>query len=178
MVGIGTVLADDPALTVRLEAPWRREPWRVVVDSQARLPETARVIDAGRPSRVLVAVGEQAPMERVARLEARGVTVLSCKSREGRVDPVDLCARLFALDVTSVLLEGGGRLNGAFLDAGLVDRVAIFIAPLLVGGALAPTAVGGHGLPLSQARELRGIEARPVGRDWLVEGDVAPRAGA
>jgi diaminohydroxyphosphoribosylaminopyrimidine deaminase/5-amino-6-(5-phosphoribosylamino)uracil reductase len=172
MVGIGTVLADDPALTVRREPPWPREPLRVVVDSQARLPLTARLVDAGSPSRVVVAVADEAPVERVSRLEARGVTVLGCKSRDGRVDPSDLCSRLFALDVMGVLLEGGGTLNGAFLDAGLVDRVAMFIAPRLIGGALAPTAVGGGGYPLAEARELTHVEARAVGRDWLVEGDV------
>ncbi|PYO51459.1 MAG: bifunctional diaminohydroxyphosphoribosylaminopyrimidine deaminase/5-amino-6-(5-phosphoribosylamino)uracil reductase RibD, partial [Candidatus Rokuibacteriota bacterium] len=141
MVGIGTVLADDPALTVRLDPPWPREPLRIVVDSGARLPLAARLIDSGTPARAVVAVADEAPAERVARLEARGVTVLSCKSRDGRVDPADLCARLFALDVTGVLLEGGSELNGAFIEAGLIDRVAIFIAPLLIGGATAPTAV-------------------------------------
>ena len=178
MVGIGTVLADDPALTVRLDPPWPREPMRVVLDSRARLPLTARVIDSGSPSRVVVAVADEAPVERVTRLEARGVTVLSCKSRDGRVDPADLCARLFALDVTGVLLEGGSELNWAFVEAGLVDRVAIFIAPLLIGGALAPTAVGGRGLLLPEALRLRSLEARLVGRDWLIEGDIARPPGA
>ncbi len=178
MVGIGTVLADDPALTVRLDPPWPREPMRVVLDSRARLPLTARVIDSGSPSRVVVAVADEAPVERVTRLEARGVTVLSCKSRDGRVDLADLCARLFALDVTGVLLEGGSELNWAFVEAGLVDRVAIFIAPLLIGGALAPTAVGGRGLLLPEALRLRSLEARLVGRDWLIEGDIARPPGA
>jgi len=178
MVGIGTVLADDPALTVRLDPPWPREPLRVVVDSGARLPLAARLIDSGTPARAVVAVADEAPAERLARLEARGVTVLSCKSRDGRVDPADLCARLFALDVTGVLLEGGSELNGAFIEAGLVDRVAIFIAPLLIGGATAPTAVGGHGRLLSEAIRLQSLEARPVGPDWLIEGDVVRPAGA
>ena len=178
MVGIGTVLADDPALTVRLDPPWPREPLRIVVDSRARLPLAARLIEAGTPARAVVAVADEAPAERLARLEARGVTVLSCKSRDGRVDPADLCARLFALDVTGVLLEGGSELNGAFIEAGLVDRVAIFIAPLLIGGATAPTAVGGHGRLLSEAIRLHSLEARPVGPDWLIEGDVVRPAGA
>lgn len=173
MAGIGTVLTDDPALTVRLDPPWPREPWRVVVDSRARLPLTARLIDAGAASRVVVAVADEAPAERVARLEERGVTVLACKSREGRVDPADLCARLFALDVTGALLEGGSELNWAFVEAALVDRVAMFIAPLLIGGASAPTAVGGRGVRLPDALRLRSVAARPVGPDWLLEGDVA-----
>lgn len=172
MVGIGTALADDPALTVRLDPPWPREPLRVVVDSRGRLPVDARVIDAGSASRVVVAVTEQAPIERVTRLESRGVTVLACKSGEGGVDLTDLCARLFGMDVTSVLLEGGSELNGGFLDADLVDRVAVFIAPMLIGGAPAPTAVAGHGRVLADARRLSAASVRSVGADWLIEGDV------
>lgn len=172
MVGIGTVLADDPALTVRLDPPWPREPLRVVVDSRARLPRSARLIEAGTPGRVVVAVGDEAPAERVAQLEALGVSVLACKCRDGRVDPADLLSRLFALDVTSVLLEGGSELNWAFVEAGLVDRVVMFIAPRLIGGAAAPTAVGGRGLLLPDALRLGSLAARPVGPDWLLEGDV------
>src|SRR5262249_27525984 len=115
IVGIGTALADDPALNVRLETPWPREPLRVVVDSQRRLPLTSRLIDAGRPERAVAAVADEAPADRVVRLEARGVTVLTCKSRDGRVDLHDLCARLFALEVTGALLEGGATLNWAFI---------------------------------------------------------------
>jgi diaminohydroxyphosphoribosylaminopyrimidine deaminase/5-amino-6-(5-phosphoribosylamino)uracil reductase len=172
IVGIGTALADDPALTVRLDTPWPREPLRVVVDSRARLPVSARVIESGHPSRVVVAVADEAPVERVTRLDARGVTVLPCKSRDGRVDIGDLCGRLFAMDVIGVLLEGGSELNAAFLEARVVDRVAMFIAPILIGGAMSPTAVGGRGLALSQAVRLNAPEVRPVGRDWLIEADV------
>jgi len=173
MVGIGTVLADDPALTVRLDPPWPREPLRVVVDSRARLPRDAQLIRGGTPGRVIVAVADEAPAERVAPLEALGVTVLACKSRDDRVDPADLLSRLFTLDVTGVLLEGGSELNWAFVEAGLVDRVAMFVAPMLVGGSTAPTAVGGRGFRLPEALRLRSLAARPLGSDWLLEGDVA-----
>ena len=101
------------------------------------------------------------------------MTVLACKSRDGRVDVVDLGARLFALDVTAVLLEAGGELAGAFVQAGLVDRVAAFVAPTLVGGGAAPTPVGGPGLTLPAALRLTNMTTRPVGTDWLIEADVA-----
>ncbi len=178
VVGIGTVLDDDPALTVRTDPPWPREPLRVVVDSRCRLPLTARLIESGSPARVLVAVADEAPAARVAALASRGVTVLQCKSRDERVDVADLCSRLFALDVQGVLLEGGSELNWAFLEADLVDRVAVFVAPVLLGGAAAPTAVGGRGLPLGGARRLQSLEIKPMGGDWLIEADVArPREG-
>lgn len=173
VTGIGTVLADDPALTVRLEQPWPREPYRVVVDSRARLPLDATLFGTGRRARVVVAVGEDAPATRVAALESSGVTVLQCKSREGRVDVADLCARLFALDVTAVLLEAGHELTGAFVQAGLVDRVAVFIAPKLLGGAAAPSPVGGPGFALVDALRLTDLTTRPLGDDWLVEANVA-----
>jgi diaminohydroxyphosphoribosylaminopyrimidine deaminase/5-amino-6-(5-phosphoribosylamino)uracil reductase len=167
------VLADDPALTVRLPEPWPREPYRVVVDGRARLPLDAKLLRSGSRSRVLVAVGEAVSPARLAALESAGVTVLPCKSREGRVDVTDLGARLFALDVTAVLLEAGSELTGAFLQAGLVDRVAAFVAPKLLGGAAALSPVGGPGLPLPGALRLTGMTVRPIGTDWLIEADVA-----
>ena len=173
VTGIGTVLADDPALTVRLEQPWPREPYRVVVDSRARLPLDAALLRTGTAARVLVAVGEDAPVARVAALASGGASVLQCKSRDGRVDVADVCARLFALDVIAVLLEAGGELTGAFVQAGLVDRVAVFVAPRLVGGVTAPTPMGGPGLSLGDAVRLDGLTARPLGDDWLLEGRVA-----
>lgn len=172
VVGIGTVLADDPALTVRLDPPGPREPLRVVVDSRCRLPLTARLIASGDPGRVVVAVADDAPAAHVEALVSRGVTVLQCKSREGHVDVSDLCGRLFGLDVRGLLLEGGSELSWAFVEAGLVDRVAVFVAPILLGGAGAPTPVGGRGLPLGSGMRLRSVEVRPVGEDWLIEGDV------
>jgi diaminohydroxyphosphoribosylaminopyrimidine deaminase/5-amino-6-(5-phosphoribosylamino)uracil reductase len=178
VTGIGTVLADDPSLTVRLEPRWPREPYRVVVDSRARFPLTAAMLQTGTPGRILVAVGEDAPASRVAALESAGVTVLPCKSREGRVDVADVCGRLYGLDVTAVLLEAGGGVGGAFLDAGLVDRVAAFIAPMLLGGAGAPVPTAGAGLGLADAVRLTDVTTRPLGDDWLIEANVSRVASA
>jgi diaminohydroxyphosphoribosylaminopyrimidine deaminase / 5-amino-6-(5-phosphoribosylamino)uracil reductase len=177
VVGIGTVLADDPGLDVRLPTPWPREPLRVVVDSTARLPTTARIIGAGSPARVVVAVADAAPDARVARLVSLGVTVLACKSNGSRVDVSDLAAQLYAMDVMGMLVEGGSALHASFVEAGLVDRVAVFVAPKLIGGTTAPTAVGGRGLRLPDALRLDSPVARPVGEDWLIEGDVGLPGG-
>jgi diaminohydroxyphosphoribosylaminopyrimidine deaminase/5-amino-6-(5-phosphoribosylamino)uracil reductase len=178
MVGIGTALADDPALTVRLDPPWPREPFRVVVDSRARLPVHARLLRAGTPARAVVAVGEAAPADRVAALEAGGATVVRCESRQGRVDVQDLARRLFAMQIQSVLLEGGAALAWAFVETGLVDRAAVFVAPLLLGGSSAPTPVGGPGRPLAGALRLGRLSARAIGDDWLLEADVIHPAAA
>jgi diaminohydroxyphosphoribosylaminopyrimidine deaminase/5-amino-6-(5-phosphoribosylamino)uracil reductase len=85
----------------------------------------------------------------------------------------DLGARLLALDVTAVLLEAGSELTGAFVQAGLVDRVTAFVAPTLLGGADAPTPIGGPGLALANALRLTNMTVRPIGTDWLIEADVA-----
>jgi diaminohydroxyphosphoribosylaminopyrimidine deaminase/5-amino-6-(5-phosphoribosylamino)uracil reductase len=171
-VGIGTVLQDDPELTVRLSSPWPREPYRVVVDSHCRVPLDARVLGAGQPQRTLIATTPAVPREKVRVLESRGVTVLRLPARDGRVDLGALLLRLGDLSVTALLLEGGGELNAAFLEAGLVDRVRLFVAPILLGGRQSPGPVGGAGRGLKEAFRLQGVTVRRVGEDFLIEGDL------
>jgi len=173
------VLRDDPELTVRLGQPWPREPLRVVLDTTARTPVGARLIRAGRPSAAVIAVGAGAPEPRVRALAAAGATVVSCGTRDGRVDLGALLGELFAREVRAVLVEGGGEVHGAFLDAGLVDRVAMFAAPLLIGGRGATPVVAGAGRELKSAVRLGSFTVTPLGDDLLVEADVVrgPRAG-
>ena len=177
VVGIGTVLRDDPALTVRRERPWPREPYRVVLDTHARTPEDARLIAAGTPARALVIAGEDAPRARVAALKAAGATVVAVALGDGRVDPRAALAALADLEIRAVLVEGGGAVHGAFLDAGLVDRVAIFVAPRLLGGEGAIPPIGGIGRPLASALRLQALDVARVGEDLLIEADVATGAG-
>jgi diaminohydroxyphosphoribosylaminopyrimidine deaminase/5-amino-6-(5-phosphoribosylamino)uracil reductase len=172
VVGIGTLLADDPALTVRLDGPWPRQPLRVVFDSKARTPVTARVIQGEPHGLAVIAVGADAPVDRVRALEAAGAQVLRCPGADGRVSPVDVLAALAGREVRGVLVEGGAAVAAAFVEAGLVDRVAMFLAPLLLGGASAPTVVAGTGRDLKRAVSLERVEVRRIGDDVLIEGDV------
>lgn len=172
VVGVETVLRDDPQLTVRLGEPWPREPWRVVLDSRARMPLSARIIAAGSPARALVAVGRKASAEGVRALEARGVTVVPCPGEDDRVDPVALLAELHAREVRAVLVEGGGEVHASFLAAGLVDRVALFVAPALLGGRTAPSVVGGSGRALKERVRLGPLTVTRLGDDLLIEADV------
>jgi diaminohydroxyphosphoribosylaminopyrimidine deaminase / 5-amino-6-(5-phosphoribosylamino)uracil reductase len=172
VVGIGTVLRDDPELTVRLGRPWPREPLRVVLDTGARTPVGARLLRAGRPSCALIAVGADAPDTRVKELAATGATIISCRTSDGRVDLGTLLTELFAREVRAVLVEGGGEVHGAFLDAGLVDRVAMFTAPLLIGGRGATAVVEGAGRELKSAVRLGAFTVTPLGDDLLIEADV------
>ena len=172
VVGIGTVLADDPALTVRLEGRWPREPLRVVLDSTARTPPSARLIQAGTAARAVIAVGRDAPETRVRALAATGAQVLRCPDELGRVSLGELTAALFARDVRGLLVEGGAEVAASFVDAGLVDRVTLFLAPLLLGGRQAPSVVGGAGRELKRALPLAALEVRRLGEDVFIEADV------
>lgn len=172
LVGIGTVLRDDPELTVRLPGLPPKEPFRVVVDSRLRVPEDARFFSAGDPGRAVVACVDPAPGERATRLRARGARLLELPADAGRVDPRALGTALGRLGVTSALLEGGGELAAAFLLAGLIDRVVFFVAPRLLGGRTAPGPIGGAGLRLDAAVGLTRLTHRLVGDDLLIEADV------
>lgn len=162
LVGSGTVLADDPQLTVRLPGAHDeavRRPLRVVVDTNARTPGTARVLDGSAPT--LVAVAEDAQADH---LEARASVVRLPRSRHGLRLPA-LLAELYAREVVSVLTEGGPTLAGALLEEGLVDLVVGYVAPALIGGGGLP-ALGGYGAPSVDAvHRLRLDEVTRVGDD-------------
>jgi diaminohydroxyphosphoribosylaminopyrimidine deaminase/5-amino-6-(5-phosphoribosylamino)uracil reductase len=172
LVGVGTVLADDPRLTVRHPELPPKEPLRVVADSRLRTPPDARVVRGGDPARAVLACVAPAPAGPLASLRARGARVLELPEDGGRVDLRALLEALRAMDVLAVLVEGGGELGGALLDAGLVDRVAFFVAPRLLGGREAPGPLGGRGRGLKDALALTNVTMRRVGGDLLVEGDV------
>jgi diaminohydroxyphosphoribosylaminopyrimidine deaminase/5-amino-6-(5-phosphoribosylamino)uracil reductase len=178
LVGAGTVAADDPLLTVRLPARKRTlqaQPLRVVVDGRLRTSPRARVLAgnaAGATTLVVGAVG--APPARARRLARAGATVALLPARAGRVPLLALLRWLAARDIQSVLVEGGADVLGAFIDARLVDRVAIFIAPRLLGGGI-PLAAGA-GAAVADSLRLGPIAVRSVGDDLLLTADVLPRA--
>ncbi|MBI4310272.1 MAG: bifunctional diaminohydroxyphosphoribosylaminopyrimidine deaminase/5-amino-6-(5-phosphoribosylamino)uracil reductase RibD [Chloroflexi bacterium] len=170
MVGVGTVLTDDPQLTARdaQDAPLPRQPLRVVVDSQGRTLPSARLLR--EPGAALVAHA-RAPQERLRALQTAGAELVEACGEDGRVDLRRLLTLLGERQVTSVLAEGGGALLGSLFDGGLVDKVAAFIAPVVIGGTGATPAVGGKGAEtIAQALRLTGVEVRKVGLDVLISG--------
>lgn len=172
-VGINTVLLDDPLLTTRIDGG--RTPRKVVFDSVARTPTTARLFDEdpqGVPGRVTVFVTDDAPAARVAALRDRGAEVVAVSAQRGRPDVAAALAELHARDVTSLLLEGGGTLAWDFFACRSVDRVAWFIAPKLLGGSAAGP-LGGLGVAsVDEAFTLDGVRTETIGHDLLVTGKV------
>jgi diaminohydroxyphosphoribosylaminopyrimidine deaminase/5-amino-6-(5-phosphoribosylamino)uracil reductase len=158
VVGSGTVRLDDPQLTAR-DAEARRQPLRVVVDSWARTPAAARVLDGAAPTLVAVAADADA-----GHLEGRA-EVVRLPRAPGGLDLGALLTALHARDVRSVLLEGGPTLAASFLAAGLVDRVVAYVAPALIGGG-GPPALAGPGAPsIDAAWRLRLDEVTHLGND-------------
>lgn len=170
MVGIGTVLQDDPLLTVRL--PRLKEPprrLRIVVDSRLRCPEEAQVLRV-EEAPTLVATTDAAPPDKVARLRERGVEVEILPTGEGGVDLCALLRALAARGVTGVLCEGGGTLIASLFAQRLVDKVVFFYAPRILGGRDAPTAVEGAGFSrMEESLRLDRVYWRKVGRDLMVQ---------
>ncbi|MCS6859253.1 MAG: bifunctional diaminohydroxyphosphoribosylaminopyrimidine deaminase/5-amino-6-(5-phosphoribosylamino)uracil reductase RibD [Abditibacteriales bacterium] len=170
LVGINTVLADDPQLTTRLRRG--KDPQRIILDSRARLPLTARVLHVASSASTWVAVTQDAPQSRIRKLEQSGAKVLPTESADGRVNLRQLMKLIAAQNVMSVLIEGGGTVAWSALDAGIVDKVIFFIAPKIIGGANAVTAVEGAGRRLGEAWRLRDVRVKRMGEDVMVEGYV------
>jgi diaminohydroxyphosphoribosylaminopyrimidine deaminase/5-amino-6-(5-phosphoribosylamino)uracil reductase len=168
LVGINTVLADDPALTTRIQGG--RSPLRVVVDSELRIPAGARVLQH-EIGTALIATTSRARPEDVTRLRASGVAVEVIAQGPGGVDLAALMALLGSRDVISVLIEGGSGVLGAAFDAGIVDKVVAMLAPRIIGGAGAPGAVGGMGAPsLAASPFLEDVTVETAGPDLVVTG--------
>jgi diaminohydroxyphosphoribosylaminopyrimidine deaminase/5-amino-6-(5-phosphoribosylamino)uracil reductase len=180
-VGIETALVDDPSLTCRLAdglPHGRPQPRRVVFDSALRLPLSAAMVQSAAQTPVLVVCGEDADHARRAALETAGCAVLPVPVSSGRVD---LAAALDALHVHGVrrmLVEGGARIHGAFLKAGLADQISAIVAPRILGGANAVPAVEGSGIDTADAmRELEEVMWRRVGDDLVMRGYVTWSVG-
>ena len=175
LVGAGTVLMDDPLLTRRLALSSAITPHRrLVLDGVLRVPATARVFSAAG-GEVWLATAVPAGDPRLAPFHERGVQVFSRPAARGGVDLGALLGALHALDVRSLLVEGGGITAASFLSAGLVDRVTAYVAPLLVGGAGARSPLAGEGpARLADAHRLAGLDAVRVGADMRLSARIVP----
>lgn len=175
LTGIGTVLTDDPQLTVRLPPEARRpgplhQPLRVVVDSQGRIPTTARLLQDEHAARTVVATTEAAASCLRQRLAGTGAEVLALPARNSRVDLAALMRELGRRGVLNVLVEAGGTLVAALLEHRLVDRLLVFVAPKIIGGACAPSPAGGAGVErMAEALAASIDRVERIGNDILIE---------
>jgi diaminohydroxyphosphoribosylaminopyrimidine deaminase/5-amino-6-(5-phosphoribosylamino)uracil reductase len=177
LVGINTVLADDPSLTVRTKT--RKPIQRIVLDSMARTSLNARVVSDQCAHLTTIVVSKRAPKNRVAEL-AKRVTILvapansKLKTQNSKFELGWLLEKLGAENVTSLLVEGGGEVNASFLLGGLAQRVAFFYAPKILGGRDSRKAVAGEGVKnLANAIQLREVEWKKIGDDLMMTALVA-----
>lgn len=168
LVGKNTVLKDDCELTTRMVEG--KNPVRIVLDSNAAIPLNAKILNG--EAKTIIVVSETAPQDKLDELQKlTNVEVLKLPQRNGHLDLQALLEKLAAMEITSVLVEGGSEVHGAFIDAGLAERVYAFIAPKIIGGKNATGPVGGIGsTDMGKALKLHGVEYKQLGTDFLITG--------
>jgi len=173
-VGIGTVLADDPHLNVRLEDIAESVSiHRIILDSRLRTPPDARIFDIEDGGDIIIATTEEADRRRADILRRAGATIIPCPESEGRVDLLFLMQALVERGISSLMIEGGGEVIASFLRLRLVDKITFVFAPIIIGGHNAVPVVGGEELGrLVDAFKLQNLRCFRLGPDMAIEGSV------
>ena len=165
MVGLNTVLRDNPELTPRLVKG--KDPMKIVVDSSLKIPKNCNLMK--NPAKLIIAVTNKASKNGIKKMQQKGVTIIDTKSRMGMVDLQDLMKQLGKHEITSVMIEGGSELNSSAIKAGVVDKILIFTAPKIIGNGLG--AIGNLGInKIDRAINLKNSVAKKIGKDILIEG--------
>lgn len=175
MVGAGTVSADDPELTTRLEKGRGVDPVRIVLDTHLNVSPEIRMLNLSSTSETLIVCGPDAPAQKKTRLKDKGADILEVPLKGGHIDLKMLMERLGARGITSLLVEGGARVAGSALKAGVVDKVHYFYAPKILGGGDGIPMCAGQGPEkMKDCMPLRDTRVRRVGDDILVTGYLTP----
>lgn len=176
LVGIGTILADNPLLTVRLPGKHRHQPHRVIVDSQLRISLQARVLHPQTGTRTLIACAIADPTKKAA-LKKAGAEIIEVSHRNGRVSFPALMERLGKLGFAHIMIEGGAKINSSALKSGIVDQVLLMTAPLFLGGHGARSLIEGETPSLLEdGIALGDLRVRRIGPDLMIEGRPYSRA--
>jgi diaminohydroxyphosphoribosylaminopyrimidine deaminase/5-amino-6-(5-phosphoribosylamino)uracil reductase len=171
MVGIGTVMADDPLLTSRLPGEKTKDPVRVIVDTKLRISSKAKVIKHRSSAKTILAVGPKIPQKRLESIESTGASVITCPLKKGLIDLPVLFQRLGAMSLNSVLVEGGSSITGSLIRERLVDKFYIFKAPKILGGEDGFPLASGPGVKrMDKCLSLREIKISRFEEDILIEG--------
>ena len=170
MVGVNTVIKDNPELTSRIEGG--NDPIRIIVDSTLRIPMDSNVLQ-NKDNKTIIATTSKANNKKMQEILNKGVRVLTVNENNGKVDLSELITKLGELNIDSILLEGGATLNYSALDEGIVDKVMMYISAKIIGGEKSKTPVGGNGIDkLQEAFKIRDINISVVGEDILLEGYI------
>jgi diaminohydroxyphosphoribosylaminopyrimidine deaminase/5-amino-6-(5-phosphoribosylamino)uracil reductase len=177
MVGIGTIIADDPMLNTRLSNQKGRDPVRIVIDSSAKIPLDAKVLNLDSEAITIIAATEKADKEKLKALIEKGAEIIISPIKNNGVDLNFLMKILAERKIDSILLEGGSKINYSAVKEGIVDKVNAFIAPKLIGGDAAKTPVGGEGIEfMKDAVSLCNIEIHRFENDIMIEGYIVKEA--
>jgi len=170
LVGINTVLMDNPSLNVRLKGKQTKNPLRIVLDSSLQIPLDSKILDINIAP-TCIATSSKADLIKIKQLESKGVRILKCPLKNGHIDLQFLITKLGELDLDSLLVEGGGTVNFSFSEEKLIDKVYAFIAPTIIGGKEAKTGIEGQGFAtLKETLELTKLKYTQLDNDLLIEG--------
>jgi diaminohydroxyphosphoribosylaminopyrimidine deaminase/5-amino-6-(5-phosphoribosylamino)uracil reductase len=171
LVGINTVLKDDPLLTVRLPGVAKKRWTRVILDSELRFPLEARMLEKPEDGKIIIFSGKEALPPKAEALRQKGVEVVQVKSRHGQIDLKAALRELGQREITSVLVEGGAHVFTSFIEQKLADKAFFFISPKLVGGEKALTPYEGKGVAsISEALSLKKVRHFSLKDDIIIEG--------
>ncbi len=179
LVGINTVLADDPSLTTRLPGGGGKDPARIILDTHLRTPLDARVVTNDSAARTYIFSGPDVQPERIRAYQEKNVTVLVARQEASRIRFRQVLEDLGRMELTSLLIEGGARVHASALRDGIVDRVIFFVAPKIIGGGESKECVANLRVRrLSEAVHLESIQIERIGDDVMIQGDVIRPDGA
>jgi diaminohydroxyphosphoribosylaminopyrimidine deaminase/5-amino-6-(5-phosphoribosylamino)uracil reductase len=171
LVGIQTVIEDDPQLNVRLYKSYRKQPKRIILDSSLRIPLKSKVLSNLKDKKTIIATTKYAPLKKIKKLTNLGATVLKVRSKDKRVNLKALLEKLADMDIVSLLVEGGLQVFTSFINQHLADRLIVVISPKLIGGKEAFSFYEGKGIrKIKNSMKLRDIKYRESGPDLIIEG--------
>jgi diaminohydroxyphosphoribosylaminopyrimidine deaminase/5-amino-6-(5-phosphoribosylamino)uracil reductase len=170
LVGVDTVIYDDPILNTRWRSKNNRDPLKIVADTRARIPLESKVL-TNNPQLTIIATSDLAEKTALRKIERIGAQTLICPLKNDKIDPVFLFQALGTMGIDSILVEGGSTLAFSLLTDNLIDKVVTFISPKILGGKNAPTPVGGAGIKkMENALQLKSWQAKSIGGDLMIEG--------
>ena len=172
LIGTNTILKDNPQLTCRLKKKGGRNPTRIILDRGNKIPLKAKVFSNSKKQRVIYVAGSKISLKRKKTLVEKNIEIINGKTNKSGFDLKHLMKHLVKKDLTSVLIEGGGEINNSALKAGIVDKIYIFISPILIGGKQAPGLIGGLGVSkIVKALSLKNMKVTEMGEDLMVEAE-------